>query len=71
MTNAASPDTEFPRTIGRVAARELASHGYTRWAQLTSVTERELLALHGVGPKAVRILREELASRGLSFSTES
>nr|WP_260408155.1 DNA-binding protein [Planomonospora venezuelensis] len=41
--------------------------GYTRLEQLTGVTEAELLALHGVGPKAVRILRDTLAERGLSF----
>ena len=28
---------------------------------------KELLALHGVGPKAIRILEEELAARGLAF----
>jgi hypothetical protein len=31
------------------------------------VPERELARLHGVGPKALRILREALAERGLSF----
>ena len=35
--------------------------------QLPQWTERELLAIHGVGPKAIRILREELAARGLSL----
>ncbi len=59
--------TEFPRTLGKVAPRELALHGLTRYDQLTEVTEKELLAIHGVGPKAVRILREELESRSLSF----
>lgn len=28
------------------------------------MTERELLALHGVGPKAVAILRAELEEQG-------
>jgi len=37
---------------------------------LTAWTERDVLALHGVGPKAVRILREALAQRGLSFAEE-
>ncbi|MFF2086102.1 hypothetical protein ACFVVM_20185 [Nocardia sp. NPDC058176] len=60
--------TEFPRGIGKVAARELALNGYTRYDQLTSVTEAQLLAIHGVGPKAVRILAEELAARGLTFA---
>ncbi|MDO3645805.1 hypothetical protein [Nocardia mangyaensis] len=62
-------DTEFPRTIGKVATRELAAHGYTRYAHLTTVSAATLLAIHGVGPKAVRILTEELAARGLAFAT--
>lgn len=60
-------DTEFPASLGKVAPRELAANGITRFEQLTARTERELLSIHGVGPKAVRILREELAARGLSF----
>ena len=60
-------ETEFPLSLGKVARRELAAHGITRFKQLTEKTERELLAIHGVGPKAVRILDEELRSRGLSF----
>jgi predicted flap endonuclease-1-like 5' DNA nuclease len=60
--------TEFPRRMGKVAPRELARNGYTRYEQLTAVTAEELLAIHGVGPKAIRILTEELAARGLSFS---
>jgi hypothetical protein len=31
------------------------------------VSEADLLALHGVGPKAVRRLREVLTERRLSF----
>lgn len=63
-----SEQTEFPRSIGRVAARELAVHGYTRYDQLVVVTAEALLEIHGVGPKAVAILREELANRDLSFA---
>lgn len=59
--------TEFPRRMGKVAPRSLAEHGITRFAQLTKTTPAELLAIHGVGPKAIRILEEELAARGLSF----
>lgn len=36
---------------------------------LTHWTEDELLALHGVGPKAVRILREHLDDLGLVFKS--
>ena len=56
--------------IGAPATGALAAIGVTRLAETARFTERELLALHGVGPKAVRILREALAERGLSFSGE-
>jgi predicted flap endonuclease-1-like 5' DNA nuclease len=53
--------------MGAVAPRALAAYGITRYEQLTEVTEKDLLAIHGVGPKAIRILRDELRTRGLSF----
>lgn len=59
--------TEYPQAIGRTARRQLALSGFTSLDQLTSVTEEELLAIHGVGPKAIRILRDELARRGLAY----
>jgi hypothetical protein len=67
MRKPAVPHELTPR-IGRPATRALAAHGYTRYEQLSAVTAKELLALHGVGPKAVRILDEELAARGLAFA---
>jgi predicted flap endonuclease-1-like 5' DNA nuclease len=54
-------------SIGGPARDALALEGVTRLDQLPAWTEKELLALHGVGPKAVRILREALAERGLAF----
>jgi DNA-directed RNA polymerase alpha subunit len=30
-------------------------------------SEKELLAIHGVGPKSIRILRGALAERGLAL----
>lgn len=63
-------ETQFPASIGKVARRELAVHGLTRFEQLADRSERELLGIHGVGPKAIRILREELRSRGLGFRDE-
>ena len=60
-------ESEFPRSIGRVATRTLGEHGYATFESLTRVSARELLALHGIGPKAIRILSEELDARGLSF----
>jgi predicted flap endonuclease-1-like 5' DNA nuclease len=57
--------------IGNVARRELANAGYTRLEQFTKVSEKELLKIHGVGPKAIRILREVMELRGLSFASSS
>lgn len=69
-TRLTSEETEFPASIGKVARRELAVHGLTQYAQLADRSERDLLDIHGVGPKAIRILREELRSKGLSFREE-
>ena len=59
---------ELPQ-IGAPAERALAAHGYTRLAQLTAVSEREIAGWHGVGPKARGILRAALAARGLAFAS--
>lgn len=64
---AAADASELTPSIGKVARRELAKHGYTRLADLTTVSSKELLAIHGVGPKAVRILDEELKAQDLAF----
>jgi predicted flap endonuclease-1-like 5' DNA nuclease len=59
-----SEDIELTPRIGTVARRELALHGITRYEQLDGRSRRELLAIHGLGPKALRILAEELSARG-------
>jgi predicted flap endonuclease-1-like 5' DNA nuclease len=62
------PAPDFPTGIGRPAQRALAAAGYTRLEQLTTVSETELLKLHGVGPKAIRVLGDALQSHGLAFA---
>ncbi len=62
---------DLPYGIGRPAASALTSAGYTRLEQLTAVTEADILKLHGVGPKAVRVLRDALAARGLAFAAST
>ena len=69
MTSGDTHESELTPRIGKVARRELAVHGITTYAQLTRSTTKELLAIHGVGPKAIRILDEELRTRGLGFRT--
>lgn len=51
---------EFPPSIGKVAYRNLISQGIMSLEQACKFTEKELLHIHGVGPKAVKIIKEEL-----------
>jgi pimeloyl-ACP methyl ester carboxylesterase len=60
--------SDFPKSIGRPATGALLAAGYTRLEQLTRIREADIKALHGVGPKAVTILRETLAEKGWSFA---
>jgi predicted flap endonuclease-1-like 5' DNA nuclease len=59
---------ELPRGIGRPATNALNLAGYFRLEQLAGVREADLLKLHGVGPKAIRVLKEALKDKGLAFA---
>ena len=59
-------DTDLPK-IGAPATRALTAIGITRLEQVADRRESELLALHGFGPRALRILNEALAARGQSI----
>ncbi len=59
----APADSDLPPTIGRPATRALLAAGISTLDQVAARTDEELLALHGVGPRAVRILREAIAAR--------
>lgn len=50
------------------ARRALAGAGYRSLADLTRATEAEVAALHGMGPNAMKRLRDRLAERALSFA---
>ncbi|MER7176033.1 hypothetical protein ABT367_31920, partial [Streptomyces mesophilus] len=57
----------LPRFTANPATRALLVAGITNLEEVAGRSAAELLALHGVGPKAVRILGEELRERGLDF----
>jgi DNA-directed RNA polymerase alpha subunit len=59
-------ENDFPK-IGQPALRALHRAGYTRPEHLGNVSEAELSKLHGVGPKALGILKEALKAKGLNF----
>lgn len=64
-----NPEHNFPKT-SQPALRALLGAGYTQLEQLSEVKESELAKLHGMGPKALGILRQALADKGLSFADE-
>jgi hypothetical protein len=53
-------DPGLPGSIGAPAARALIAAGYTELSHLAQVPAAELMKLHGVGPKALRLLQEAL-----------
>lgn len=54
---------DLPRRVGGPATRALTAAGVTTLAQVADLSDDQLTALHGVGPKAVRVLREALERR--------
>lgn len=59
---------DLPKAIGGPATRALVSAGVTTLDQVAAMGRAELSALHGVGPKAVRILDETLAATGRTLA---
>jgi hypothetical protein len=63
MKSKPSLDPSLPSTIGRPAMRALLAAGINSLEDVARVSDAELAALHGVGPKAIRILRATLNVR--------
>jgi hypothetical protein len=63
----AAADEGLPRNIGAPATRALSAAGYTELRQLANVPLAELKKLHGVGPRALRLLQEALEQQGQSL----
>ncbi len=61
------PVGDLPDAIGKTAARELSLRGLTSLEAVASHSKKELLAIHGVGPKAIAILGESLKAKGLDY----
>lgn len=56
--------TGWPKDVGAPAQRALESNGVMCLDDVTRLSERELLALHGVGPKAVAVIKAALHEQG-------
>ena len=61
------PVGDLPNEISKTAARELSLNGITTLKQAAAHSKKELLAIHGVGPKAIAILGVALTAKGLEY----
>jgi hypothetical protein len=57
---------ELPK-VGAPATRALHNAGLTTLRQVAEVPRMELAQLHGMGPKALRIIDDALAEHGLEL----
>jgi hypothetical protein len=53
----------FPAGMPGPALRALANGGITSMAQIVGLADAELAAMHGMGPKAIGILRDAVPAR--------
>lgn len=66
MKNVA-PAADFPK-LAKPAQRALANAGIANLAALSRRREADVIALHGMGPNAVKTLKTAMKARGLSFA---
>jgi len=59
--------TDLPAGLPQPAQRALRAAGIDSLEQLSELTEADALKLHGMGPKALSVLRPALAAHGLGF----
>lgn len=64
-------DEGFLSLLSAPARRALEHADIKSLQKLSQKTAREILALHGVGPATIPVLREALKAAGLSFSEKS
>ncbi len=60
-------ESDLPAELAKPAQRALAAAGYVRLEQFTTISEDEILKLHGMGPKALAQIHRALAAKSLSF----
>jgi DNA-directed RNA polymerase alpha subunit len=68
---AKKPTSGFLAGLSAPTFRALQHEGLTTLKKLATRTEKEVLALHGVGPASLPALRAALKDAGLTFRTDS
>jgi DNA-directed RNA polymerase alpha subunit len=62
--------SDLPEQLAAPAQRALAGAGIQNLKQLSKFSEAEIKQMHGIGPNALKQLREALDEEGLSFAPE-
>lgn len=65
------PIEGFLSRLSSPARNALLNEGLTELAQLANLTEKEVLAFHGIGRASMPVLREALREQNLSFKGEN
>jgi hypothetical protein len=62
------PESGFLTLLSAPARGALEHAGISTLTQLSQYSEREILKIHGVGPKSLPLLRQSLQEAGLTFA---
>lgn len=62
--------SDLPVALSAPARRALEAAGVEYLDQLAQMSEAEVKGLHGIGPYAMRQLRNALEAKGMSFAGE-
>ena len=62
------PESGFLALLSAPARRALEAAGISTLTELSKHNEREVLALHGMGPKSLPTLRQALQDAGMTFA---
>lgn len=63
-----SVENDLPKGLAAPAQRALAGAGIQNLDQLSKFSEAQIKDLHGIGPNALKLLRQALAEKGLAFA---
>ncbi len=63
--------TSLPANLSKPAERALHHAGIHNLEDIAKFTKKEISMLHGVGPKAIQVLKHSLSDNSLSFKEET
>jgi len=67
QTKTKEVQSDFPKKLAAPARRALAAAKIRNLAELAKRSEADLVKLHGIGPNAVKQLKEALKAKGMCF----